>query len=73
MRMVSGCLVHEAERDKIKDFLAKNKDHKFVEFPKCEAMHTSFPFRNFLSYMFMPMRVYPALEKTNNSIKRAIP
>ena len=35
-------------------------------------MHTSFPYKNSLSYILMPLKVYPPLKRLNNKVKEHV-
>ena len=61
LRTVLGCKIdHLGDEKKLE---IKQKFPFFV-FPTSKGLFTQFPFRNELSYMFAPMRVYPKFQKT---------
>ena len=67
MRMIIACVVKESEKDLIKPFLEKNKDFESRILPTSDSMQFDFPYRNFLSHMIGPNKVYPAFgEKLEN-------
>ncbi len=60
LRSIIGCRIDkitEAERDRLKEVF------QYFQLPRTDAILSSFPFVNEMSYFLGPMKVYPKLQK----------
>lgn len=62
-RSCLGVIINDDEIERAEEFTRENKVYKLVRLPEVDVISTSYPVHGFLSYWFLPLRVYPAMHK----------